>query len=265
ESAAYCDNGIWGAKAIREAGVFGKAVVVASSKDKAHSYIPKDFTVPAECKYLHITSNNTVEGTQWHSFPGITTPLVADMSSDIFSRSLDFRKFSLIYAGAQKNMGAAGVTLIVVNKKILGIKRPIPPIMDYRTHIEAKSLLNTPPVFAVYVAMLTLRWIEKEGGLAEMERRAKQRAALFYDTLDSLPLFTPLVAKEDRSMMNATFTIRDKTLEEAFLDECNANGMIGVKGYRTVGGLRVSMYNALPLASVEAFCELMTDFQRKNG
>jgi phosphoserine aminotransferase len=266
ETAAYCDNGIWGSKAIKEAGLFGKALVVASSKDRNHSYIPKNFEVPQDCKYLHITSNNTVEGTQWHEFPKTAVPLVADMSSDIFHRPLNFKDFGLIYAGAQKNMGAAGVNIVVVKKDLLGrIKRPIPSIMDYRNHIEANSLLNTPPVFAIYVSMLTLRWIIKEGGLAEMEKRARQRADLFYDTLDSLSLFTPLVAKEDRSLMNATFTINDKTLEDKFLAACKANGMIGVKGHRSVGGLRVSMYNALPLSSVQAICELMTDFQQKNG
>lgn len=266
ETAAYCDNGIWGAKAIKEASLFGKALVVASSKDRNHSYIPKNFTVPSYCKYLHITSNNTVEGTQWHEFPETEVPLIADMSSDIFHRPLDFKNFSLIYAGAQKNMGAAGVNIVVVKKDILGrIKRPVPSIMDYRNHIEANSLLNTPPVFAIYVSMLTLRWIVKEGGLTEMERRAKQRADLFYDTLDSLPLFKPLVVKEDRSLMNATFAIEDKKLEETFLSACKSNGMVGVKGHRSVGGLRVSMYNALPLSSVQAICELMTDFQQKNG
>lgn len=266
ETAAYCDNGIWGAKAIKEANLFGKAIVVASSKDKNHSYIPKNFTVPSSCKYLHITSNNTVEGTQWHQFPETDVPLIADMSSDIFHRPLNFKKFSLIYAGAQKNMGAAGVNIVVIKKNILGkIKRPIPSIMDYCNHIEANSLLNTPPVFAIYVSMLTLQWIIKEGGLDEMEKRAVKRADLFYSTLDSLSLFKPLVAKEDRSLMNATFTIEDKNLEEAFLSECKANGMIGVKGHRSVGGLRVSMYNALPLSSVQAICDLMIDFQRQHG
>lgn len=266
ETAAYCDNGIWGSKAIKEADVFGKTLVVASSKDKNHSYIPKNFTVPSDCKYLHITSNNTVEGTQWHDFPKTDVPLIADMSSDIFHRPLNFKNFSLIYAGAQKNIGAAGVNVVVIRKEILGkINRKIPSIMDYRIHIEANSLLNTPPVFAIYVSMLTLRWIIKEGGLTEMEKRAKQRADLFYNTLDSLPLFKPMVEKEDRSLMNATFTIEDKNLEEQFLQQCKSNGMVGVKGYRTVGGLRVSMYNALPISSVEAICQLMRDFQQKKG
>ncbi|HXL57295.1 MAG TPA: 3-phosphoserine/phosphohydroxythreonine transaminase, partial [Chitinophagaceae bacterium] len=196
----------------------------------------------------------------------INVPLVADMSSDIFSRSLNFSKFALIYAGAQKNMGAAGVNLVVVRKDILGkVKRAIPTIMDYRNHIEAGSLLNTPPVFAVYVAMLTLRWIKKEGGLAEMERRSKQRADLFYNVLDALPLFTPIVAKEDRSLMNATFTIKDTELEKEFLNLCKENGMVGIKGHRSVGGLRVSMYNALPLYSVQAICDLMKEFNEKHS
>ncbi len=266
ETAAYCDNGIWGSKAIKEAKLFGNVNVIASSKDKKHSYIPKDFVVPADAKYLHYTTNNTVEGTEWHTIPETTVPLVADMSSDIFWRPLEFKRFGLIYAGAQKNMGAAGVTIVVVRKDMLGkIKRPIPNILDYRVHIEANSLLNTPPVFAVYVSMLTLRWIKKEGGLAEMERRAKERAGLFYNTLDALSVFTPIVAKEDRSIMNATFTIKDEALENEFLALCKQNGMVGIKGHRSVGGLRVSMYNALPLSSVEALCNLMKDFNDKHA
>ena len=264
ETAAYCDNGIWGVKAIKEARLFGNVNVVASSKDKNHSYIVKNFTVPADSKYLHYTTNNTVEGTEWHHIPETNVPLVADMSSDIFSRPFDFSRFGLIYAGAQKNMGAAGVNLIVVRKDVLGkVKRPIPSIMDYRNHIEADSLLNTPPVFAVYVALLTLRWIKKEGGLAEMEKRAKERADLFYNTLDSLPFYTPIVAREDRSLMNATFSIQQPELEKEFLDLCKENGMVGVKGHRSVGGLRVSMYNALPLSSVNEICQLMRHFAGK--
>lgn len=266
KTAAYCDNGIWGNKAIKEAKLFGNVNVVSSSKDKNHSYIPKKFSIPDDAAYLHYTTNNTVEGTEWHSIPETNVPLVADMSSDIFCRPLNFKKFSLIYAGAQKNMGAAGVNLVVIKKNILGkINRAIPGIMDYRNHIEANSLLNTPPVFAVYVAMLTLRWIKKEGGLAEMEKRAKQRADLFYNTLDSLPLFSPMVAIEDRSLMNATFTIKDENIEKDFLQQCKENGMVGIKGHRSVGGLRVSMYNALPLSSVEALCSLMKTFAQKHA
>lgn len=265
ETAAYIDNGIWGTKAVKEARLFGNAVVVSSTKDKNHSYIAKEFEVPAGAKYLHYTTNNTVEGTQWHSFPNTDVPLIADMSSDIFSRPFEYSKLALIYAGAQKNMGAAGVNIVVVRKDTLGIKRAIPAIMDYRNHIEAGSLLNTPPVFAVYVALLTLRWIKKEGGLVEMEKRAKERADLFYNTLDALPAFKPLVVKEDRSMMNATFTTTRPELEETFLGLCKAQGMVGVKGHRSVGGLRVSMYNALPLSSVQAIVDLMKDFSDKNA
>ena len=264
--AAYCDNGIWGKKAIEEAGYFGKVAVAASSKDKGHTYINKTLNVPNDAAYLHFTTNNTVEGTQWHHIPDVSMPLVADMSSDIFCRPMDFSKFSLIYAGAQKNMGAAGVTLTVVKKDLLGkISRPIPPIMDYRKHIEAGALLNTPPVFAVYVSMLTLRWIVANGGLAAMEQKAKERADLLYNTLDSLPLFKPTVAKEDRSLMNAVFILENEELEKQFLDECKRNGMVGVKGHRSVGGLRISMYNALPLSSVQVVCDLLKDFANRKG
>lgn len=264
QTAAYCDNGIWGLKAIDEAGYFGTVEVAASSKDKNYSYIPKQFHTSSNAVYLHYTTNNTVEGTQWHSLPNSHLPLVADMSSDIFSRPFEFSKHALIYAGAQKNMGAAGVTLVVVNQNILGkIQRAIPPIMDYRNHIKANSVFNTPPVFAVYVSYLTLKWIKKEGGLKEMAKRAQQRAQLFYNALDALPLFTPLAVKEDRSLMNATFTIQNKELENKFLEACKTEGMVGIKGHRSVGGLRVSMYNALPLSSVEALTQLMKWFAEK--
>ena len=265
ETAAYADNGIWGNKAVKEAQLFGNVNVVASSKDKNHTYINHNFQVPANSKYLHITTNNTVEGTQWHSFPQTNVPLVADMSSDIFSRQIDYNKFSFIYAGAQKNMGAAGVNLVVVKKDILGIKRPIPAIMDYQKHIDANSLLNTPPVFAVYVALLTLRWIKSEGGLIEMEKRADEKSNLLYSTIDALPLFNCPIEKESRSKMNTVFFIEDETLQNEFLNECKANNMVGVKGYRTVGGIRVSLYNALALESVQAFCNLATDFNNRKG
>lgn len=266
ETAAYCDNGIWGKKAAKEASLFGNVNVVADTSDRSHTYIKKDFAVPADAKYLHITTNNTVEGTQWHQYPEVAVPLIGDMSSDIFSRPADFKKFSLIYAGAQKNMGAAGVNMVVVKKDILGkIKRSIPTIMDYRKHIEAGSLMNTPPVFAVYVSMLTLRWIIAEGGLKEMEQRSNAKSALLYNTIDSLPVFTSRIAKEDRSQTNAVFFLSDPQLEAPFLDLCKKEGMVGVKGYRTIGGVRVSMYNALPLSSVQAFCDLMKEFATKNG
>ena len=264
ETAAYCDNGIWGAKAIKEAKLFGEVHVACSSKDKNHTYIPKELSIPSNSKYLHFTTNNTVEGTQWHHLPETDTPLIADMSSDIFSREVPFSRFALIYAGAQKNAGAAGVTIVVLKKDMLGkLKRAIPTFLDYRTHIEAKSLLNTPPVFAVYVSLLTLRWIKKEGGLNEMEKRARERAKLFYQTLDKLPAFVGTVNKDDRSLMNAVFVMKNPEHEQLFLDECKQNGMVGVKGHRSIGGLRVSMYNALPLSSVQALCDLMEEFSEK--
>jgi phosphoserine aminotransferase len=265
-TAAYHVNGIWGKKAATEAALFGKVAVVADSSDRHNTYVQKDFAIPADASYLHITSNNTVEGTQWHSFPETTVPLVADMSSDIFCRPADYNRFALIYAGAQKNMGAAGVNMVVVRKDVLGkVNRRLPSIMDYQKHIAAGSLMNTPPVFAVYISMLTLRWIIQEGGLAEMEKRNQAKSGLLYHTVDSLPIFKPTVEKEDRSLMNAVFFLTDPSLETVFLDECKKEGMIGVKGYRTVGGVRVSMYNALPLSSVEAICSLMQDFARRKG
>jgi len=266
ETASYCNNGIWGNKAIKEAGLFGNVHIACSSKDENHTYISRELSVPQQSKYLHYTTNNTVEGTQWHFIPEANVPLVADMSSDIFSRRIPFSKFSLIYAGAQKNAGAAGTTIVVIKKDILGkVKRIIPSILDYQNHIKAASLLNTPPVFAVYVSMLTLRWIKKEGGLTEMERRTRERADLFYETLDSLDAFEGKVVKRDRSLMNATFTTKNPEHEKLFLDECKKNGMVGIKGHRSVGGLRVSMYNALPLSSVKALCDLMKDFSDKHS
>lgn len=265
QTAAYCDNGIWGSKAIKEAQLFGKVDVVASSADTKHTSIPKDFLVDKGAAYLHITSNNTVEGTQWHRFPKVDVPLIADMSSDIFSRVIDFKQFALIYAGAQKNMGAAGVNLVVIKKDILGnTGRKIPAIMDYQNHINAHSLLNTPPVFAIYVSLLTLRWIKANGGLATMEAAAKAKSSLLYDTIDALPLFDCPIAKEDRSHMNAVFFMKDELLQNQFLKECAQHNMVGVKGYRTVGGLRVSMYNALSYNSVVAFTDLMKDFTNRH-
>ena len=263
--AAICDNGVWGSKAVKEANLFGPVKVVADTADKKHTYINKVLDIPSNATYLHITTNNTVEGTQWHSYPQTTAFLVGDMSSDIFCRPTNFKQFDLIYAGAQKNMGAAGVTLVVVKKEILGkVKRKIPAILDYQKHIEAGSLLNTPPVFSIYVSLLTLRWIESQGGLAVMEKRNLEKSNLLYDTIDALPSFYCPIAKEDRSIMNAVFFLTNPALEAPFLALCKAEGMIGVKGYRTVGGIRVSMYNALPYSSVEAFCNLMKSFAEKN-
>ncbi len=259
--AAICDNGVWGHKAVKEAQLIGPVKVVSDTSAEKHTSINKTLDLPAGTSYLHITTNNTVEGTQWHEYPQVNVPLVGDMSSDIFCRPTPFHQFDLIYAGAQKNMGAAGVTMVVVKKSILGkTNRKIPAILDYTKHIDAGSLLNTPPVFSIYVSLLTLRWIEKEGGLKEMEKRNTAKANLLYNTIDASAHFYCPIAKEDRSIMNAVFFLKDQTKEAAFLALCKEKGMIGVKGYRTVGGIRVSMYNAMPIESVAAFCELINNF-----
>jgi len=258
QTAAYLDCGIWGTKAIKEARLFGNVEVVATSKDKNYTYIPKGFSIPKSATYFHYTTNNTIEGTEMFSIPETTVPLVADMSSDILSHELDFNQFALIYAGAQKNIGAAGVNMVVVRKDILGkVNRKLPGMMDYQKHIEAGSMLNTPPVFAIYVCLLTLRWLKKMGGVSAIEKINKEKAELLYNTLDSKDGFEPTVAKEDRSRMNVVFLIPDPTLEKKFLDACKEQNMVGVKGHRSVGGYRVSLYNALPLESVQALTQLI--------
>lgn len=268
-TAAYTDTGVWGAKAIKEAKLYGNVDVVCSSKEATYTYIPKDFTVQHDSVYLHITSNNTIYGTQWHNFEPVFragVPVIADMSSDILSRPMDFNRFDLIYAGAQKNIGAAGVNVVIVNKNILGkVQRKLPTMMDYRVHIENGSMLNTPPVFAIYICMLTLRWLKAKGGVAAIEGENNRKADLFYNTLDSLPeVFRGTVAKEDRSLMNACFVMQDKSREEAFAALCQQEGFVGVKGHRTVGGFRVSMYNALPYESVVALTDAMKHFAQKS-
>ena len=267
EVAAYTKTGAWANKAIKEAKLFGHVEIVGSSKEDSYTSIPKNITVTPTASYLHITTNETIAGTQWHTLPyDCGVPLVADMSSDILSRQLEFNKFDLIYAGAQKNMGAAGVNLVVVNKNILGkVNRSIPTILDYRNHIKEGSMLNTPPVFAIYVAMLTLRWLKNKGGVTAIEKENNAKAKLFYDLLDSLPLFKGLVNKEDRSKMNAVFVMENTELEKEFLDTCKAHSMVGIKGHRNVGGFRVSMYNALPIDSVKALTDLMKEFATKKG
>lgn len=261
QSAAYADTGVWGQKAVKEAKLFGKVEVVCTGKESNYTVIPKDFAVPNDATYFHITTNNTIYGSQWQKIPKTSIPLVGDMSSDIFSRVIDFNSFDLIYAGAQKNMGPAGVNLIVVNKNILGkIKRPIPTIMDYRNHIKDGSMLNTPPVFAVYVCMLTLRWLKEQGGVAAIEKKNIEKAALLYDEIDRNPLFTGTVAKDDRSKMNACFVMNDPALEESFLAYTKAQNIIGIKGHRLVGGFRASLYNALPISSVQILTDAMKSF-----
>ncbi|MBC7948821.1 MAG: 3-phosphoserine/phosphohydroxythreonine transaminase [Chitinophagaceae bacterium] len=265
--AFYTDTGTWASKAIKEARLFGHVEIAGSARDTNYTTIPKQLSVSPTGVYLHITTNETIAGTQWTNMPydsGI--PVVADMSSDIFSRQLDFNKFAIIYAGAQKNMGAAGVNLIVVNKNILGkVNRPLPTILDYRNHIKEESMLNTPPVFAVYVAMLTLRWLKAQGGVPALEKLNGAKAKLLYDTIDSLPVFRGTVANEDRSKMNAVFVMEDPSLEKEFAELCKKEGMIGIKGHRSVGGFRISLYNALKLESVEALTALMKDFANKKG
>jgi phosphoserine aminotransferase len=264
KKAAYLDGGVWGTKAIKEAKRFGQVDVVATSKDKNYSYIPKDYAVPHEAVYFHYTTNNTIEGTQMHSIPALSMPLVADMSSDILSREMDFNKFSFIYAGAQKNIGAAGVNLVIIDKKFLEkSSSSVPSMMDYKQHVSNGSMLNTPPVFAIYVCLLTLRWLKQLGGVAAIEKINNQKAGLLYNTLESFPIFQLPVPKEDRSKMNAVFTMQNETLEKKFLDRCNEENMVGVKGHRSVGGFRVSMYNALPLSSVTALVDLIKDFGNK--
>lgn len=266
ETAAYTDTGVWAAKAIKEAKLFGKPEVVCSSKEKNYTFLPKDFAVPNDCKYLHITTNNTIYGTQWQKIPVTSNSMIADMSSDILSRDMDFNAFDLIYAGAQKNIGAAGVTIVVVNKNILGkLKRNIPTMMDYRNHIAEGSMLNTPPVFAVYTCMLTLRWLKKQGGVKAIEKINNAKAELLYAEIDRNSLFKGTVEKEDRSKMNVCFVMHDATKEASFLQYATEHGIIGIKGHRSVGGFRASLYNAMPLCSVQVLVDLMAAFERINN
>ena len=258
QTCAYLDCGVWGSKAIKEAKNFGTVQVVASSKDKNYTYIPKGYKIPGDAVYFHYTTNNTIEGTEMFSIPDTNVPLVADMSSDILSREMDFNQFALIYAGAQKNIGATGVNMVVVRRDILGkVNRKIPGMMDYRQHIENKSMLNTPPVFAIYVCLLTLRWLKKKGGVPAIEQINQSKADLLYKTLEEKEGFDLTVAKEDRSRMNVVFLIKDPSLEKKFLEACKEQQMVGVKGHRSVGGYRVSLYNALPMESVQAISRLI--------
>jgi phosphoserine aminotransferase len=267
EMAAYTETGTWSNKAIKEARLFGHVEIAGSAKETNYTTIPRKLEFSATSAYLHITTNETIAGTQWHDMPyNCGVPLVADMSSDILSRVIDFSKFDLIYAGAQKNMGAAGVNLVVVNENILGkVKRTVPTILDYRNHIKEGSMLNTPPVFAVYVVLLTLRWLKAMGGVAAVQSINEQKATLLYSTLETIPFINLPVAKEDRSKMNVVFTMKDEALEKEFLKACEQSGMYGVKGHRSVGGFRISLYNALPLSSVEALVQLIRHFAQKMG
>ena len=262
--AGYLNTGTWSDKAIKEAKLFGDVVEVASSKDKNFNYIPKDYAIPSGLDYLHITTNNTIFGTQLKNIPALDIPLVADMSSDIFSRELDFTKFDLIYAGAQKNMGPAGTTLVVVREDILGkVTRKVPAMLDYTQHISKGSMYNTPPVFAVYTSLLTLRWLKENGGIKGAEENNDKKATLIYSEIDLNPLFTGFAALEDRSSMNATFNLTEDNLKETFDTMLKEAGISGVNGHRSVGGYRASMYNALSLKSVGTLVDVMSELERK--
>ncbi|MAZ29415.1 MAG: 3-phosphoserine/phosphohydroxythreonine transaminase [Cytophagaceae bacterium] len=262
--AAYLNTGTWSDKAIKEAKLFGEVVEVASSKDKNYNYIPKGYSVPKDVDYFHMTTNNTIFGTQVKQFPDVDCPMVADMSSDIFSRMLDFSKFDLIYAGAQKNMGPAGTTLVVIDEEILGkVTRKIPSMLDYATHISKGSMFNTPPVFAVYTSLLTLRWLKKLGGVEAIEEENEKKAKLIYSEIDINPLFKGFAEIEDRSNMNATFNIVEDNLKETFDTMLKEAGINGLNGHRSVGGYRASMYNALSLKSVGTLVDVMSELERK--
>ncbi len=264
KKAAYMNTGTWAANAIKEAKLFGEVDVIASSEDKNFSHIPKKFSIPADADYFHCTSNNTIYGTQMKKFPVTKIPVVCDMSSDIFSRHLDFSKFDLIYAGAQKNMGPAGTTLVVIKEDILGeVTRKIPSMLNYKLHLDKDSMYNTPSVYAVYVSMLTLRWLKKLGGISAIEEQNKKKAALLYSEIDINPLFKGYTAVEDRSIMNATFTLTKDSLKERFDSMWKEAGINGLNGHRSVGGYRASMYNALPLESVQILVDVMSDLERK--
>ncbi len=262
--AGYLNSGAWSQKAINEAKILDDIYEVASSKDANFNYIPKGYDIPSDYDYFHCTSNNTIFGTQMKAFPKCDIPVVSDMSSDIFSRQLDFTQFDLIYAGAQKNMGPAGTTLVVIKEDILGkVSRNIPSIMDYKKHIGAGSMFNTPPVFAVYTSMLTLEWLKGLGGIAGIEKENEKKARLMYSEIDLNPLFKGFAAKEDRSNMNATFNLVNENLKETFDTMLKEAGISGVNGHRSVGGYRASMYNALPLDSVKALVEVMNELESK--
>ena len=262
--AGYLNTGTWSDKSIKEAKLFGEVVEVGSSKDENFKYIPKGYTIPSGLDYLHLTSNNTIFGTQIKKFPTSDAPLVCDMSSDIFSRQLDFSQFDLIYAGAQKNMGPAGTTLIVVKEDILGkVSRQIPSILDYKVHISKDSMFNTPAVFPVYVSMLTMQWLKDMGGIAAIEEINKKKARLLYSEIELSPVFDGYANKEDRSNMNATFNITEEKLKGTFDDMLKEAGINGLNGHRSVGGYRASMYNALPLESVGVLVDIMSEMERK--
>tara|TARA_R110000868_G_scaffold4211_13_gene26655 strand:+ start:61389 stop:62453 length:1065 start_codon:yes stop_codon:yes gene_type:complete len=262
--AGYLNTGTWANNAIKEAKFFGEVVEVASSKDDNYNHIPKIYGVPNDLDYLHVTSNNTIFGTQMKTFPKVNIPLVCDMSSDIFSRQLDFSQFDLIYAGAQKNMGPAGTELVVIKDDILGkVTRKIPSILDYQVHIAKDSMFNTPAVFPIYVSMLTLEWLKNIGGIPAIEEINTKKAQLLYSEIDLNPVFQGYAKVEDRSMMNATFTLTNEKLKDTFEAAWKEAGVSGINGHRSIGGYRASMYNALSLDSVGVLVDVMSEMERK--
>ena len=265
---AYLNTGEWANKAIKEAKLYGEVVEVASSKDKNYNFIPKGYAVPSDADYFHITTNNTIFGTELKKDPDVTIPLVADMSSDIFSRPVDVSKYSIIYAGAQKNLAPSGVTVIIVKEEALGkVTRPLPTMLDYRTHIKSESMFNTPPVFAVFAAQQTLKWLKELGGVKAIQKINIEKAKMLYDEIDRNRLFVPTIKDpEDRSVMNICFVMADeyKELEKPFGEFARSRGMIGIEGHRSVGGFRASTYNALPAESVKALIDTMKEFESMN-
>jgi phosphoserine aminotransferase len=260
----YLDTGSWSTKAIKEAKLFGDVIEVASSKEKNFNYIPKNFNINPDLDYLHITTNNTIFGTQVKNIPETKVPLVADMSSDIFSKNIDFSKFSLIYAGAQKNMGPAGTTLVIIKEDVLGkVTRKIPSMLDYQIHIDKESMFNTPPVFAVYTSMLTLEWLKKNGGISAIEKKNSLKANLIYNEIDSNELFEGFAEIEDRSYMNATFNLKNQEHKDIFNQMCLEANISGVNGHRSVGGYRASIYNAMEISSVNILVEVMKELKNK--
>lgn len=264
--AAYANTGEWAGRAIKESALVGETSVVATSEDKNFNYIPKGFGIPADVDYFHFTSNNTIFGTQYKAFPESAAPMICDMSSDIFSRPVNVADFALIYAGAQKNMGPAGATMYLMDPEKLGrTGRKLSPILNLQNHASKDSMYNTPPVYAVYVTMLTLEWLKKLGGVVEIEKRNAEKASLLYSTIDKLPMFQGTTAVEDRSTMNPTFVMKDPALEPVFDALWKEAGISGIRGHRSVGGYRASMYNALPLESVKVLVDVMEEFAKKNG
>lgn len=265
-SAAYVNTGVWASKAIKEAKLIGNTNVIASSEDKKFTYIPKGYTIPTDADYLHVTSNNTIYGTQMKEFPKSPIPLVCDMSSDIFSRKVNAKDFTLIYAGAQKNMGPAGSTMVMVKKDALGkTGRKMLSMLDYQVHIKGESMYNTPPVFPIYVTLLTLQWLKKNGGISWIENINQQKADLLYNEIDRNPLFFGTVEREDRSNMNVCFLMHDASMEAEFDAMWKEANISGIRGHRDVGGYRASLYNALPLESVKVLVDVMKEFERKKG